>query len=72
MTKVLHILHSNVYLSCPLNSFLTFDKASYLHNPLCSVEIVHSGINFSVFSFHNLLGVHGFPSSLLRSLVEHS
>ena len=44
----------------------------FLIRPLCSVEVVHSGINFSIFSFHNLLGVAGFPSSLLRSLVEHS
>ena len=32
MTKVLYFLRSNVYLSWPLNSFLTFDKARYLHN----------------------------------------
>ena len=44
----------------------------FLIRPLCSVEVVHSGINFSIFSFHNLLGVAGIPCSLLRSLVEHS
>ena len=32
MTKVLYFLRSNVYLSWLLNSFLTFDKARYLHN----------------------------------------
>lgn len=32
MTKVLYFLRSNVSLPWPLNSFLTCDKARYLHN----------------------------------------
>ena len=43
MTKVLYFLRSDVYLSWPLNSFLTFDKARYLHNLYldCATITIH-------------------------------